>query len=331
METVNENSRHPSERPTPARDLRDRVNRDLPETSTVTPAEDMRTVALNQVSWGAVFAGATAALIAQVILNMLGIGIGLSTVDPAGSGTPAASSLGIGAGLWFVVSGVLAAAAGGYLAGRLSGKPSTSTAGYHGLIAWAVSTLVVLYMLSSAASGLIGGALGTASSAIGGVGNAVGGSVQTAAQAAAPSLTKVTDPFAGIEDKVRGNTGSDPAALKDAAVTAMRAAVSGDGAQQAEANEKAAQALAKAQNISVDQAKSQVQQYTQQFKETAARAKEQALQAADATARRVSQGALFGALALIFGALAAFFAGRFSAVDPTVTRSVPTTLASRQA
>jgi uncharacterized membrane protein YeaQ/YmgE (transglycosylase-associated protein family) len=35
---------------------------------------------------------------------MLGLGIGLSTVDPLGDGTPAASSLGIGAGLWFVLS-----------------------------------------------------------------------------------------------------------------------------------------------------------------------------------------------------------------------------------
>ena len=60
---------------------------------------------LHSVSWGAVFAGAVASLITQVILNMLGLGIGLSTVDPMGNGTPEASSLGIGAGLWFVVSG----------------------------------------------------------------------------------------------------------------------------------------------------------------------------------------------------------------------------------
>jgi hypothetical protein len=317
----------------PGRPISDHAldDHDLPHTSTVTPAEDMRTMMLHSVSWGAVFAGATVALIAQVILNMLGIGIGLSTVDPAGNGTPAASSLGIGAGLWFVISGVLAAGAGGYLAGRLSGKPSTSTAGYHGLIAWAVSTLVVLYLLSSAASGIVGGALGTASSAIGGVGNAMGGSIQTAAQAAAPSLTKLSDPFSGIESQVRGNTGSDPAALKDAAVTAMRSAVTGDAAQQADAQEKAAVALAKAQNIPVEQARTQVQQYTQQFKDTAAKAKAQAIQAADATARTVSQGALFGALALIFGALAAFFAGRGSAVDPTVTRTAPTVLTPRRA
>ncbi|MFD1303631.1 PhnA-like protein, partial [Methylobacterium marchantiae] len=35
-------------------------------------ASDTRTVLLNQVSWGAIFAGAVTALVTQVILNMVG-------------------------------------------------------------------------------------------------------------------------------------------------------------------------------------------------------------------------------------------------------------------
>jgi hypothetical protein len=62
-----------------------------------------------------------------------------------------------------------------------------------------------------------------------------------------------------------------------------------------------------------------VDQYQQQYKETVAKAKLQAKQAADTTAKRASQGALFAALALLLGALAAFFAGRASAVTPTVS------------
>lgn len=309
---------------------RSAYERDLPQTSLVSPAEDMRTMMLHSVSWSAIFAGAAVGLVTQVVLNMLGLGIGLSTIDPMGNGTPAAGSLGLGAGLWFVISGILAAAAGGYLAGRLSGKPSTSTAGYHGLIAWAVSTLVVVYLLSSAVGGIVSGASSAVSSTLGGAGSLIGGTVQTAATAGAPSLTKLSDPFSGIEGQIRGNTGSDPAALKDAAVTAMRSAVTGNAAQQADAQEKAVQALAKAQNIPVEQARTQVQQYMQQFKDTLARTQEQAKEAADATARKASQGSLFGALALVLGALAAFFAGRGSAVDPVVTRTVPP-LATRRA
>jgi hypothetical protein len=296
-------------------------HRASPEVSAVDPADDVRTIMLKQVSWGAVFAGATIALVVQIILNLVGIGVGLSTIDVAAGESPSAGSLSVGAGVWWVISGIVAAAIGGYIAGRLSGKASQSTTAYHGLIAWAVSTLLVMYLLSSAASGLIGGALSTASSTLGGAGKAVGGSVQTAVQTAAPALNNISDPMATIERTVRSASGDqDPAALRDAAATAVRAAISGDPAQQAAATDKAADALAKAQNIPPDQAKAQVEQYQRQYKEATSKAKEQAKQAADTTAKTVSQGALFGALALLLGALAAFLAGGASAVTPTVTR-----------
>ena len=295
-------------------------HRTPPQASEVAPTDEIRTIMLNQVAWGAVFAGSAIALVMQIILNMIGLGVGLSTLDVAQGDTPSASSISVGAGIWFVVSGILAAGLGGYIAGRLSGKASSSTTAYHGLISWAVSTLAVLYLLSSAASGMVGGALSTASSALGGAGKALGGSLQTAVQTAAPSLNNVSDPMAAIESKVRNASGGqDPAALRDAAITAVRVALTGDPAQQAAANDKAAEALAKAQNISQDEAKAQVDQYQQQYKETVAKAKLQAKQAANTTAKRVSQGALFGALALLLGALAAFFAGRASAVTPTVS------------
>src|SRR3979490_3492134 len=153
--------------------------RNPPQVSAVGPADDVRTIMLNQVSWGAMFAGATFALVMQIILNMVGVGVGLSTVDVAGGDTPSAGSLSIGAGIWWVISGIIAAAVGGYIAGRLSGKASQSTTAYHGLIAWAVSTLTVVYLLSSAASGLVWGAVSTASSALGGAGKAVGGAGAT--------------------------------------------------------------------------------------------------------------------------------------------------------
>jgi hypothetical protein len=247
--------------------------------------------------------------------------VGLSTVDVASGDTPSAGTLSLGAGIWWVVSGIVAAAVGGYIAGRLSGKPSQSTTAYHGLIAWAVSTIIIVYLISSAASGLIGGTLSTASSVLGGAGKALGGSLETAVQTAAPSLNNMSDPMATIENKVRSASGGqDPSAIRDAAVTAVRAALTGDPAQQAAATDKAADALAKAQNIPVDQAKTQVQQYQQQYKQTVDQAKEQAKQAADTTAKTVSRGALFGAIALLLGALAAFFAGQAAAVTPTVTR-----------
>ena len=62
----------------------------------------------------------------------------------------------MGAGIWWTVSGIIASLVGGYVAGRLSGKPKPSTTSWHGLIAWAVTTLLVFYLLTSAIGGLVG-------------------------------------------------------------------------------------------------------------------------------------------------------------------------------
>ena len=293
-----------------------------PHMTPATPGEDARTIMLNRISWSAVLAGVVIALVTQLILNMIGLGVGVATIDPGAGAAenPSAKSLSIGAGIWFVLSGVIAAFAGGYAAGRLAGKPKESTAGWHGLTAWALTTLLIFYLLTSTVGSLLGGAYNTVTSALGGVGRTVGATAQTAVQAAAPSLSRATDPFSTIENQVRGATGgNDPAVLRDAAVAAVRAAVTGDQAQAQAARDRAAQALARAQNIPEDQARAQVQQYEQQYRQAVDQAKEQATQAADAAAKAVSRGALFGSLALILGAIAGWLGGRTGTVYPTLT------------
>lgn len=273
-----------------------------------------------QVSWGAIFAGAVTALVAQMILNLVGLGIGLATLNPTGNDTPSVGSLSTGAGLWWVGSGIVASLIGGFLAGRLSGKPVGSTSAYHGLVSWAVTTLVIVYLLTSAAGGILGGAFGGLTSVLGGAGSAIGGTVQTAAQTAAPSLTQVGNPLEGIERQVRQASGNqDPEALRNAAADAVRGYLSGDAAQQAQAEQKAADALAKAQGIPPEQARTQVQDYRKQYEQTLAETKKKAEAAAEATRSTAAQGSLYAALALVLGALAAFLGGRLGTVSPANT------------
>ncbi len=288
-------------------------------TASAAPAAETRAVLLNQVSWGAIIAGVAGALVVQILVNLVGLGVGLATLNPEGGDNPAASSLSLGAGLWWVGSGIVASLVGGFLAGRLSGKPSAGTAGYHGLVSWAVTTLVVLYLLTSTVGGILGGAFGGVTSALGGAGSVIGGTVQTAAQTAAPSLTKVSDPLDGISDKVRQSAGNqDPQALRDAAVGAVRGYLSGDEGQKAEAEAKATDALAKAQGIPADQARAQVQDYKRQYEAAAAEARQKAKAAAEKTRSAASQGALYAALALVLGAIAGLLGGRFGAVSPAI-------------
>jgi hypothetical protein len=299
---------------------RSRGEQDAPHVSPITPAEDLRTVLINKVSWGAVLAGVVVALVTQLILNMIGIGIGAATLSPATGDNPSVSSFSIGAGIWWTLSGILASLAGGFAAGRLSGVPKESTGGWHGLTTWALTTLVVFFLITSAIGGIVGGTYRAMTDALGTTASTAGSAVQTAAQAAAPSLSRTNDPFTTIEQTIKGRvSGGDAAALRDAAVSSVRALVTGDQQQAGEARERAADALARAQNIPIEQARTQVQQYEQQYRQAADQVKQQAKQAADKTAKVASRGAFWGAIALILGAIAAWFGGRFGTIEPTVT------------
>lgn len=297
---------------------RGRGNTDAPHVSPVTPAEDMRSIMINNISWGAVFAGVVVSLVLQLIFNMIGIGIGASTLDPGAGAAenPTAAGLSIGAGVWWTVSGILAALIGGYAAGRLSGRPKESTAGWHGVTAWALSTLVVFYLLTSAIGSVIGGAFNTVTAAASGLAQTAGAATQATATAAAGD----EDPFAGIASAITGALGTGvPAEAGDAATAAVQALVTGDPAQADAAREEAAQAIATAQGIPVEEARTRVAEYEAQYRETVADVEETATEVADTATTAVSSGALLAALALVLGGVAGWFGGRMGAVDPTVT------------
>ncbi len=99
------------------------------------------------VSWSAVLAGVIAASALSVILFAVGGGLGLAAATPWSS----AGAVGIGAGVWLVVTQWLASALGGYLAGRLRTRWIGTHAHEvhfrdtaHGLLTWAGATLVAV-------------------------------------------------------------------------------------------------------------------------------------------------------------------------------------------
>jgi hypothetical protein len=287
--------------------------------TTSTPAEDARTVLLNKVSWGSIFAGVVIALVVQFLLSLLGIGIGAATLDPSTGANPDASTFSIVSAVWYGVTGIIAAFIGGFVASRLSGRPLASTGGLHGLTTWALTTLVILYLLTTAIGGLVGGVL----SGLGSVAGGLGSTVATVAQTAAPALSNAADPFSAIQSQLSQATGgTDPQALQNAAIAAVRAAVTGDPAQAEQARETAAQALARSQNIPIEQARTQVEGYQQQYQAAIDTAKRQAVEAADAAASATTTGAIAAFFALILGAIAAWFGGRMGIATPIVTSSI---------
>jgi len=282
----------------------------------VAEPDDAHTVLINRIAWSAVIAGIVLSLVVQGLLNLLGVGIGLGAVGVGAGDNPSAQTFSIAAGVWWGVSGIIAAFIGGYAAGRLSGRPNASTAAWHGLTTWAATTLIIIYLVSTAAGALIGGAMSSVSSIVGGLGNVA----STAAQTAAPAISGGNNPLQEIEQQIRAKTGgTDPGALRDAAIASVRALVMGDQSQAEQARQRAAETLAKAQNISSEEARNQVTRYEQEYRRAVDQAKEKAAAAADTAAKAASQGALSAFVALILGAVAGWFGGWFGTVRPAWT------------
>lgn len=105
--------------------------------------------------WGAIIGGAVAAIAVSIILLTAGSGFGLSTIEPWSFANRAPETFAIGAAIWLIVMQWLSAGFGGYLAGRLRAKwigPRTDEVLFrdtaHGLLAWALATLIVALLFS---------------------------------------------------------------------------------------------------------------------------------------------------------------------------------------
>jgi len=241
-------------------------------------------VLLNKISWSGVFAGALLALTVHLILNMMGIGIGAATIDPVQGETPSLAAFSIGAGIWWTISGIIAAFIGGYTASRLSGRPSRSTGGLQGVTAWALSIMVIFTMMTTTFGTIAGGAVNALTTATG-----------TALQQIEPAAGEQALPGTLQTQEVQQAIGN--------VVTAM---ITQDQQAQATARQEAINVIAQAQNVSPAQAEQQLNQFLQQgLPQTEARVRE----FADEAATRVSQMAWFAVIALLLGAAAGWGGG----------------------
>lgn len=143
---------------------------------------DSPTVAplLKRISWSAILAGVVLAMTASLLLNLLGTAIGSATIDPLQEANPL-SGMGTGAGIWIVASSVISLFVGGWAAGRLAQREGA----FHGLLVWASVSLITVYLVSSAVTGVVRGGLSLAGSGVSALGSgiaqvapAVGGKIQ---------------------------------------------------------------------------------------------------------------------------------------------------------
>ena len=168
-----------------------------PDTMPIPPSGAMvvesNEASASAVSWGAIIGGSVAAAASTLLLVTLGAGIGLSSVSPWSAANPTAATFTLMTAIWLIIVQWLSSGLGGYLAGRLRTKWNglhthevffRDTA--HGFLAWALASVLVAMVTTSA----ISSAVSVAGSAVSSV---AGGATQAAASQAGSSTQYFAD------------------------------------------------------------------------------------------------------------------------------------------
>lgn len=320
---------------------------------------------VKRVSWGAILAGVVITLVTQLLLSILGLGIGASTINPATEQNPM-TGFGTGAGIWFAVTTLISLFAGGWVAGRLAGIPRAIDSLLHGLLTWGLATLLIFYLLTTTVGSLIGGTfrvLGSGLSAVtsGAVAAApqIAGAVQNQAaqngidvssirreiettlrQTGKPelqpgALQNQVDQAQNQATNAAGQAASDPA-NSDATISSLleRLSKGTDATFNAADRDALTNVIMARTGKSRPEAEQTVASYEktyqsarQQYEQTKAQAAQTAREVGQKTADTVSSAALWASLALVLSALAAALGGYLAAPKDILTRSTTERLA----
>lgn len=273
------------------------------ETATLVPEE----ASAPAISWQAVVGGALVAASATVVLMLVGSGIGLSVISPWSGQGASVTAFAVGAGVWLIVVQWLSSALGGYIAGRMRTKWVAlhtdevffrDTA--HGLLSWALSTVIVAAVFTSA---------------LGAVANTGVQAASTVASGAAMGAATQVDELGNsnmyfVDSLFRPAAGTQPAASANTADNSARAArilVAGAASGQVPDADKAYLAQLVSQQTGLSQA--DAEKRVNDVLAAVDTAKTKAKEAADAARKASATTALVGALALVIGAFIAAVSG----------------------
>lgn len=261
----------------------------------------------SRVSLQAVVVGAVVAIATGFMLNVLGVAVGATTIDPTMPGeTPSAATITLVAGIWLLVAWLIGLGLGGYTAARLSGNVDKEDSALHGLAVWGLAFLFGAVIAGGYATGAARTAVEGAGSAIGGVaqgiGSAAGGAGQVAGQTIDPqaalerarsALTRRADPQQMTSEQRMAEIGS---------ITAQRIA---SGSYEAGARDRLQALIAAEAEITPAEAGQRIDQAETQARQAVQTAEQRAREAADAAAQGLAIASFWGFAALLLGAVAA--------------------------
>jgi len=284
----------------------------------------------SRISWGAILAGAIVALAIGLMLNTLGAAVGAAMADTNARHIPDASSFGIGAGLWLLISNLIGLAVGGYTAARLSGTADGTDSTLHGLAVWAATLLISAVLLGNLIAGVASTAISGASNVLGGLAHGAGSVVSTVGSQVADHSTANSLSSGGqsLINQMQGDLAA-PSKASDMSAAQRRAAITKlirkrivDGKLSHADRSRLDDLVAAELGVSRDQAKQKIAQVEQQSQADIAKLKQDAQQAAKATAHgaAVTSFAVFGSMLL--GLIASILGSRRGTRDVLERRAL---------
>jgi hypothetical protein len=88
-----------------------------------------------KISWGSIIAGFIVAIVIQLLLSILGLGIGVGSINPMEESHPF-QGLGTGTLIWWIITMLISLFIGGWVAGRQSNLPEKTDRIRHGILMW---------------------------------------------------------------------------------------------------------------------------------------------------------------------------------------------------
>jgi hypothetical protein len=258
--------------------------------------------------WGAVFAGAAVAIGLWVLLQTFGMGIGLAAIDTDNTGS--LRSVGIGTTVWSLIAPIIAMFCGGLIAARFATTFERGVGAIHGLVVWALGSVLGVVTLIWIVTVLAMGAVRVGGAAISATTSMVHGVGAQASDIAGSVGLNADDIVAPVNKKLQ-EQGKPPISadqLKDAirgvAKTGLREGHLDKQMVAAQLAEKTQMSQEDAQDVA-NQLSQRWDEMSGQMNEAAEQATHAALSGAEATGKAL----LFGGLSLLLSLIAAVLGG----------------------
>jgi hypothetical protein len=129
---------------------------------------DVIDVARPGMSWGAIIAGWLVAVGIALVMYVAGLAMGFSALDPQNM-EASAKGVGIGTGVWLVLTWVVSLFIGGMFASWFDGRDDDTSGAMHGVTVWGLSIAASGLLFALGMGGILGGGAQLAGNMAGGM------------------------------------------------------------------------------------------------------------------------------------------------------------------